>query len=44
MTEARYFSDEVLTAYIDGEADQSTRNAIETALRTDAVLAERLAS
>lgn len=44
MTEPHYFSDEVLTAYIDNEVDPSTKAAIKHALRSDAVLAERLAS
>ncbi|MEM8655040.1 MAG: hypothetical protein AAGF36_09875 [Pseudomonadota bacterium] len=43
MTEARAFSDEDLTAYLDGEADGVLRARIEKALETDADVAERLA-
>ncbi len=42
MTEPHDFSDEVLTAYIDKEVDPPTRAAIERALRSDPVLADRL--
>jgi len=40
--EAIDFSDETLTAYLDGELDAATASAIDAALATDDALAERL--
>jgi anti-sigma factor RsiW len=37
------FDDETLMAYADGEADEATAGAIETAMETDTELAERVA-
>ncbi|WP_415401353.1 anti-sigma factor family protein [Tateyamaria sp. SN3-11] len=44
MTEMRPFTDEDLTAFLDGEADDALRAEIEAALETDAALGERVAS
>ncbi|WP_299295365.1 hypothetical protein [uncultured Tateyamaria sp.] len=44
MTDVRHFSDEELTAFLDGEAGDALHAAIEGALETDAVLAERMAA
>ncbi len=44
MTDARQFTDEDLTAFLDGEADDALHAAIEAALETDAALAERMAA
>ncbi|MEL7132394.1 MAG: hypothetical protein AAGK77_08280 [Pseudomonadota bacterium] len=44
MNEMRAFSDEELTAYLDGEADGVLRARIEKALETDAEVAEQLAA
>ena len=43
MTAPRIFSDEDLTAYLDGEADSDLSSAIDAALETDADLGARLA-
>jgi hypothetical protein len=37
------FSDETVMAYVDGELDDATRTAVESALATDADLAQRVA-
>lgn len=42
--ESAYFSDETLTAYLDGELDPTTSRAVDAALETDSMLADRLAS
>jgi len=39
----RQFSDEDLTAFLDGEADANLSEAIESALIEDGVLSQRLA-
>lgn len=44
MTDPRYFSDEDLTAYVDGEVEPSIEMAIENALASNPDLAERLSS
>jgi len=44
MTDVRNFSDEELTAFLDGEAGDALHAAIEAALETDEVLAERMAA
>jgi anti-sigma factor RsiW len=44
MKEPRSFTDEDLTAYLDGEVDTATERAIATALVSDVGLRERLAS
>jgi anti-sigma factor RsiW len=44
MTEPRSFTDEDLTAYLDGEVDTATERAMATALVSDVALQERLAS
>jgi hypothetical protein len=36
------FTDETLMAYVDGELDQATRNAVELAMRADPKLAEKV--
>lgn len=43
MTQAHSFSDEDLTAYLDGEADSTLEAAISAALETDEALQARLA-
>ena len=43
MSDPRAFSDEQLTAFLDGEADDALEAAIAEALETDAALAERMA-
>jgi len=43
MSAARTFSDEDLTAFLDGEADDTLEADISAALETDEVLAERMA-
>ncbi|MFL4469719.1 anti-sigma factor [Tateyamaria armeniaca] len=43
MSAARTFSDEDLTAFLDGEADDALEAAISAALETDEALAERMA-
>ena len=43
MTEMRPFTDEDLTAFLDGEADDALRAEIEAALETDAALGARIA-
>ncbi|MES2261284.1 MAG: hypothetical protein V4724_22430 [Pseudomonadota bacterium] len=37
------FSDEILTAYADGELDEATRHAVDAALHADTALARRVA-
>lgn len=44
MTQLRSFTDEDLTAYLDGEVDAATNLALATALATDTALQERLES
>lgn len=44
MTNARHFTDEDLTAFLDGEADDALVQALSAALETDAALEARLAS
>lgn len=44
MSDARPFSDEELTAYLDGEADAALETAISAALETDEALGEQLAA
>lgn len=44
MTDARHFTDEDLTAFLDGEADAALAEAIETALGSDPALNDRLAA
>ena len=43
MSDPDMFSDEELTAFLDGEADDALQAAIEAQLETDAGLAERMA-
>ncbi|WP_299151723.1 hypothetical protein [uncultured Tateyamaria sp.] len=43
MTDRTHFSDEDLTAYLDGEAEDVLHAAIDAALETDEALGERLA-
>lgn len=43
MTELRHFTDEELTAYLDGEAEDALCAELDTALETDEALGERLA-
>ncbi len=43
MSEPRFFTDEELTAYLDGEAGAQLESAISQALETDEALGERLA-
>ena len=43
MNDARTFSDEDLTAFLDGEADAELEAAISAALETDEALADRMA-
>ncbi|WGI23144.1 hypothetical protein [Amylibacter sp. IMCC11727] len=44
MTDAPHFTDEDLTAFLDGEADDALVKAIETALGSDPALNDRLAA
>ncbi|GGX42635.1 hypothetical protein GCM10007385_07970 [Tateyamaria omphalii] len=44
MTDVRAFSDEELTAFLDGEADDALHAEIEAALEHDAALGEQLAA
>ena len=44
MTDPRTFSDEELTAFLDGEADAELESMISTALETDVALGERMAA
>jgi len=44
MTETSIYDDEILTAFLDNEVDAETKAAIETALKSDASLKDRLAS
>ncbi|WP_299685392.1 hypothetical protein [uncultured Tateyamaria sp.] len=44
MTQTHTFTDEELTAFLDGEADDALATAIGEALETDTALGERLAS
>ena len=44
MTETRHFTDEELTAFLDGEADDALSEAIATQLETDPALEAQLAA
>jgi len=44
MTQMRRFSDEELTAFLDGEADDALQAEIETALEADSALGDQLAA
>lgn len=44
MTETRHFTDEELTAFLDGEADEALSEAIATQLETDPALEAQLAA
>ena len=44
MTNVRAFTDEELTAYLDGEADAELHAAVDAALETDPAVAEQLAA